>query len=112
MTPKTIESILDEIEERANQATRECLCGLPGCKKCEADDLFERHPRTDVPRLTKSLRLAIDHFKLIEIHSDDKSMAIGANRAQEEIKQILEGNRQTKTDLSVGTDKTTNRKIP
>lgn len=66
MNPKTIESILDEIEERANAVTSEPWHGHDNpidehwASLHPEDETFIAYSRTDVPRLTKALRLAVE----------------------------------------------------
>lgn len=39
--------------------------------------------------IREALQIAIDHFKLIKIYSNDKTIINGATKAQEQIEQIL-----------------------
>lgn len=69
-----------------------CLCGLPGCKECAADDLFEKESRTAMPKLIAALEVAMKTLNYIEgdtrcdeCHNNDCAVAI------DEIEAILKG---------------------
>lgn len=58
-------SEVNEILARS-RAGSDCLCGLPGCDKCAADSVFDRHARMDIERLCFSERALLDTIRTLQ----------------------------------------------
>jgi hypothetical protein len=56
----TLADRIAAIEARADAARNDCLCGLPQCPNCDAQDAFVSAARDDVPALCSALKVACE----------------------------------------------------
>ena len=70
---KSCTMTLSEIRKLVEAATFECLCSLPQCEKCKADNIFDSVSRTLLPELVDKLercKKALDFYTKHPVHWD------------------------------------------